>query len=258
MTQPPTPQPLPLARILSEVARLHWHHVLAFAAAALLFSTPLIVMLTPLAAELTRSTGEMTPESMEAVAPRMVAIVLAAIAMGAVLFAYWTRLTLIGSRAALSDDAGGWPLRGLRVAGLFLLTWLAASITLLPVSVLLGLLGTSMLSQSLVALLMLFAMSFYFALFSRRLVEASLDIPRKADAPRPRFRLDGYLRLAGLFSTVLVGLIIAQVLIQTVLLAAGAALTAQVATGIFMTSVVTVFASVHAILYRLQTVPPAA
>lgn len=261
MTQPVTPRPLPVLQIITEAARLHWSHVLVFLAAAALYATPIMLALATLGDNVTRSPEELTPEIMETLAPRLGMVLLVGIPLSAALFAFWTRLTLMGPRAALFDQAAGWPFRILRVTGLFLLAWITASVTLIPVSVMLSALGRSALSSYLIMFFMVFTIAFYFALFSRWLVETSLDIPRgsaSSSAARAPVSIQAHLRLGALFSAVILGLLVIQTLIQTVLITLGATLTAQVATGIFLTIVITTYASVHAIVYRLRTVPPLA
>ena len=256
MTQPVIPQPLPVLQIITEAARLHWSHVLVFLAAAALYATPIMLALATLGDNVTRSPEELTPEIMEVLAPRLGMILLVGIPLSAALFAFWTRLTLMGPRAALFDQAAGWPFRILRVTGLFLLAWFTASITLVPVSLILSVLGRSALSSYLIVFFMVFTIAFYFALFSRWLVETSLDIPRGSNAGRTAISIQAHLRLGALLSALILGLLVIQTLIQTVLIGLGATLTAQVGTGIFLTLVITAYASVHAIVYRLRTVPP--
>ncbi len=257
MMIPPAPTPpLPVLQILSETARLHWTHILVFLAAAALFAIPMTLALMPVADDLLRMTGTPTPEAFEHLVGPMMRVALLGLALGAVLFAFWARLTLMGPRAALAADPGGWPLRSLKVAGLLLLAWITASLAMMPISAVLGLMGGAALSQYLIAMLSILAMAFFYALFSRWMVESALDIRRASSAPRPAVPLAAHVRLAALLTAVILGLIVIQTVVHGLLVAVGAELTARVAGGIFMTLIVTTYASIHAIVYRLRTVPP--
>ena len=263
MTQPVIPQPLPVLQIISEAARLHWSHVLVFLAAAALYATPIMLAIWPIMVTLgslgdnfNASPENLPPEIVLALAPRVGMTLLIGFPLSAALFAFWVRLTLIGPRAALLDQATGWPLRILRVTGVFLLAGVVAYIAMLTGTIMFGVLAPTNLSSYLIVFFMVAAIAFYFALFSRWLVESSLDIPRDSTTARAAIGIQAHLRLSALLSPLILGLLVIHALIRTVLVSMGAAVTALVGMGIFLTLVITAYASVHAIVYRLRTVPP--
>lgn len=256
MNQLPQPQPFPVLAIISEAARLHWRHILIVFAAAALYAPPLMTIFTPVAAEIAKLPPDAAPEQ---VAPMMGKMALGGVMflfLSASLFAFWVRVTLMGPRAALSDDALGWPFRIVRTAGLFVLAGLGTIAGLLPISLLVSVFGIGTgFAQILLILSVTFVMSFFFALLSRWLVETALDIPRDKDRARPRIAMDAHLRLAALFTSVTFGLMMIEIVIGQILAGIDAPLSAQIVTAIYLAVSVTAFASIHAIVYRLRTVP---
>jgi hypothetical protein len=252
MTQP-APL-LPIMPILRETARLHWQHVLVLVAVAALYSLPLMGLLTPLLVEMAEFTRKPDPALAGPMLSRLLLASVLALAMSAALFAFWVRVTLLGPRVALFDSPGAWPMRILRVAGRLLLVSLGTMAVMMPAMLLVQPLGY--LGAVIGTFAMAFGLSFFFALLSRRLVEASLDLRRDA-APAAPMPLDWTMRFAALLSAVFFGLLLIQGVLSGALLAAGAPLSAMVVNGLYAAVALTAFASICAIVYRLRTVPPA-
>lgn len=258
MTLPET-SPLPVVQILSEVARLHWRHVLVFLASAALYAIPATLILSPLAETLVELQAKQTPTPalMDQLTTRGFYALLVIPLLSGALFWFWVRLTLLGARAGWRNDGAGRSLLAvLHIAGLMVMTLLVATIGLLPATLLLGLFGQSPVVQFLTFLVVTFGTCLAFAVFSRRLVEAALEFPRAPSPQRPAIRMDQHLRLAALFAAATFGLFLAQTIVNLALTSLGAVLSANVATGILSTATITVYASIHAIVYRLRTPPP--
>ena len=98
------------------------------------------------------------------------------------------------------------------------------------------------------------AISFLFALLSRRLVEASMDI-QKGQRRNP-VTMEDHFRFAALLAAASFMLLMLQTLLSGGLAALGATLTSKLAAGLFSVLAITAMASLHAIVYRMRTVPP--
>ncbi len=255
----PASQPLPALQILSEVARLHWQHVLLFLAAAVLYAIPAMLILTPLAETLVGLQGQQMPTQaqMELLSQQGLVVVLVIPLLTAALFWFWVRLTLMGPRAGLRGDGVSNSLMAvLRIAGQIVVAVLAAVVGVFPLTLLLGLLPQNSATLLVTFFAVTFSVSLSFAIFSRRLVELALEMPRTAPSARPPIAMESHLRLAALFTATTIGLYLIQTIVSVALGTAGAVLSVQVATGILSTATVTVYASIHAIVYRLRN-PPA-
>jgi hypothetical protein len=258
MTPPATSQ-LPVLQILSEAARLHWRHVLIFLGAAVLYAVPVTVILTPMAGTILQLQAKQTPELMEQFASQSLYAVVVIPLLSAALFWFWVRLTLMGARAGWRNDGIGRSLLAiLQIAGLMVAAVVAAAVGILPVSLLLGLMGASAVVEFLTLVTVVFSLAFTFSVLSRRLVETALEIRREATPTPEKPRLEQHMRLAALFAATTFGMFLVQTIVSVILTGIGAPLSASVATGILSTATVTIYASIHAIVYRLRSVPPPA
>lgn len=256
---PPASSPLPVISILNEAARLHWQHVLVFLAAAVLYAIPVTLVLTPLAQTLVGLQGQQMPSQaqMQLLSRQGLVAVLIIPLLTAALFWFWVRLTLMGPRAGLrGDGASNSVMAVLRIAGLMTIAVLAGIVGVFPLTMLLGLLPQNGVTLLLTLLAVTFSVSLSFSIFSQRLVELALEVPRTVRSARPPIGMERHLRLAALFTATTLGLYLIQTIVSVALGAAGAVLSVQVATGILSTATITVYASIHAIVYRLRN-PPA-
>ncbi|MGE0667662.1 MAG: hypothetical protein AB7O49_13985 [Sphingomonadales bacterium] len=257
MTLPAT-SPIPVVRILAEVGRLHWQHALVFLAAAALYAFPVTMILSPLADTLMglQSQHMPTPEQMERLGSQGLLAALVIPVLTAALFWFWVRLTLMGPRAGWRHEGAGRSILAvLQLAGLMVLALIAAAIGVFPLTLLLGLLGQSTVVQFLTFLVISFGTCLAYAVLSRRLVETALELPRTS-APPAVAGFEPHLRLAALFTAVTFGLFLVQSIVTMALTGANATLSVKVATGILSTATMTIYASIHAIVYRMRTVPP--
>lgn len=240
MTQP-TNRLLPVFAILAEALRLHWRHVLMLFAITAVYAPPLIFGLTPAMLELAKIPPDRVEEIDAAMRGTFLASIVAVIILSAAIFVFWVRLTLIGPRAALTGDAVRWPVRILWTMLLFAIAGLGGVFALLPLGVFTQIVAT-------------LAISFLFALLSRRLVEASMDIPK--GQRRTSVTMEDHFRFAALLAAASFMLLMLQTLVSGVLAVLGATLTAKLAAGLFSVLAITAMASLHAIVYRMRTVPP--
>jgi hypothetical protein len=256
MTQPPR-QPLPVVPILGEVLRLHWRHILLLFAVAALYAVPVTLMLTPMADTLAALQAKQTPELIERFASQGGNALIVILPLSAALFWFWVRLTLMGTRAAWRGQSAGQSLLAIaKLAVLLTAAVMVAAIGIFPATLILGLLGETALSASLTFMVVTFGTCLSFAVFSRRLVETALELPRNPGQPKPAAGIDQHLRLAAVFAAVTFGVFVVQTAIDMALTSIGATLSAQIVTGILSTATITIYASIHAIVYRLRTVPP--
>ena len=257
---PPASSPLPVAQILGEIGRLHWHHVLVFLAAAVLYAVPVTLIAMPVVETMASMQGQQmpTPEQIEQFSSQGFLALLVVPLLTAALFWFWVRLTLMGPRSGWRNEGISHSLVAvLKIAGLFVVAIVAAVIGIFPLTIVIGLLAQNSITLLLTLLVVTFGTCLSFSLFSRRLVQLALEIPRTTGAPHPLIGMQQHLRLAALFTAATFGLYLVQSIVILALSSAGATLTAQVATGILSTATITVYASIHAIVYRMRTVPPA-
>ncbi len=240
MTKAP-PRFLPVLAILGEVFHLHWRHVLMLFAMTAAYAPPLIFGLSPAMIEISKIPPERMQEIDGALRGSFMASIVAVIILSAAIFVLWVRVTLIGARAALLGDPARWPIRILRVIGLFAVAGLGGVIALLPLGLFTQLLAT-------------LAISFLFALLSRRLVVACMDIAKGQG--KTAVTMEDHFRFAALLAAASFLLLLVQTVVSGGLAVVGATLTAKVAAGLFSVLAITVMASLHAIVYRLRTVPP--
>lgn len=240
MSKPP-PKFLPVLAILGEVFQLHWRHVLMLFAMTAAYAPPLIFGLGPAMIEISKIPPERMQEIDGALRGSFMASIIAVIVLSAAIFVLWVRVTLIGARAAVLGDPARWPIRILRVIGLFAVAGLGGVIALLPLGMFTQLLAT-------------LAISFLFALLSRRLVIASMDIAKGQG--QAVVTMEDHFRLAALLAATSFLLLLIQTVVSGGLAMVGATLTAKVAAGLFSVLAITVMASLHAIVYRLRTMPP--
>ncbi|MBI1181956.1 MAG: hypothetical protein GC201_15530 [Alphaproteobacteria bacterium] len=246
--------PLPVLSILQETARLHWRHILVLFAAAAVFATPIVLMLAPALAGLQTLSGTSDPETVAKAVGELSVAYAVALPLCAILFTFWVRVTLLGPRLALVDNPARWPVRVLWNVGLFLGICLASSLAMIPVTLVTATLGSgSWLFNMIQILMMVFVLCLFFALASRMLVERSMDIPAEAESPQSPTTLADHTRLASLFASVTFGLLLVEGLVNNLLRVIGAPLTAMVVAGLSFTLVITVFASIHAIVYRIRS-----
>ncbi|MEN3974530.1 hypothetical protein [Emcibacter sp. SYSU 3D8] len=232
---------LPVLAILSEVYRLHWRHVLILFAITAAYAPPLIFGLGPAMLEISKIPPDQMQQIDGALRDKFMLSVAAVIVLSSAIFVFWVRLTLVGPRAAILGEPIRWPIRMVRVALLFALAGLGGFIALLPLGAFRQVLAT-------------LVISFLFALLSRRLVEACMDIPKgQKHAPAS---MEENFRFGALLAAASFLLLLVQTLVSGVLAVIGAPMTANVAAGLFSVLAITVMASIHAIVYRLRTVPP--
>lgn len=240
MTQPLN-RFLPVFAILAEVLRLHWRHVLMLFAITAVYAPPLIFGLSPTMLEISKIPPERVQEIDAALRGTFLASVVAVIILSAAIFVLWVRVTLIGPRAALMGDPVRWPVRILWVMLLFSVAGLGGIIALLPLGAFTQVVAT-------------LVISFLFALLSRRLVEASMDIPK--GQRRTAVTMEDHFRFAALLAAASFILLMLQTVLSGGLAVLGAPLTAKLAAGLFSVLAITAMASLHAIIYRMRTVPP--
>jgi hypothetical protein len=84
------------------------------------------------------------------------------------------------------------------------------------------------------------------------MVERAMDIPSDSQPHHPHVTMPEHLRLAALFASVTFALFLLEGMIAGLLQAGGAELTVKVLSALSTTVVITVFASIHAIVYRMR------